>query len=613
MSIRSRIREAMGPSKAQLQEQITHLEHNQAKFGNKAKATGSGVEMGFGEYEYEHNSKLQGAGRFAELDKMEADPHVKGALLEKQLPLITAEWEIVPASEDDRDVEIAEFCTANLLRKSTERFGREYWIQTSWKSQRLPEILNMLRDGFSMFVSSWRREGTKQVYDRLQWIEPKSIDGTEPWELDDQDNIVAINRKYNTPSQDFILDERIEAERLKMYVWDMKGARFEGRSFIRSMYGAWMRKEFILRQATIWAQKIGAPIPIGYYPANYSATDRQRFKQLIQAARGSSPAEAFGMFPLDADGNKAELQYFGAETGEVDRMRGLIDGENKEIGHGGANSSGMLGETESGSRALGDSKGKKEVKFTQAIGQMIGEWETHGVGNLTGVIEELVDRNYAGVLNYPELVVSKVDPFENFSETIEAWKAGIVPKHEDARRQIVEGTLGMNLPDDAYEIEEPPPMIPGALPAPDGDMPDGQPKPDEPEDDKQGAALESATEFRKRIAPLLQPMEDARSAGTFRKPTVLESTIVDLAAVGRAFRFGERDILTVLREGHQGMINDLMGRLRNGEVTIATLDKQRRSIYRGRQQLQKKVAKANIEVADTGTEHANNEIERQAE
>ena len=503
--IRERLRDWMGPSKRELAAEIAHLQEMQQKFPGRGKQVAAGTKMGWGEFQYDPNSVLHGAAKYGIYDKMEADPHVKGVLLDKALPLLTAEWEIKPASDKAKDVEVAEFCAANLLHKPSDRFGRDYWIETPWEAQRLPEILTMLNNGFALFVSSWKRVGTRVVYDRLQWIEPSTIDGSQPWVIDDKDHIVAVNRKLTTPQQQFIFDERIEADRLKLYVWDIKGARYEGQSFLRAMYGAWFRKDYLQHLAIIFAQKVGAPAPVGHYPFGWDGKHVTRFQQFVKAMRGKAPAEAFGVFPKDADGNSADVKYAGAEVGDVDRMRGLIRGENEEIHQGGRDSSAMLGETSTGSRALGDSKGKREVKLTQAIGVMLATWENHGVANLKGTIEDLVGRNYTVSAN-PELVCSKIDPYENFTETLDAWKAGIIPKTPESRRQITEGTLGLNLPDDAYEIEEPPPMIPGQPPP--RSVPGEEPEDEEDDDEKpEDAALSAADTFAKRIAGLLEPSQ----------------------------------------------------------------------------------------------------------
>ena len=532
-----RFKDWRGPSRRDLQAQIANLEDNQRKFGKSGTAVASGVELTYGKFDYDPNTALQGAGKHEIYERMESDPHIKGLLLDKSLPLLTAEWEVKPASDKPKDVEVAEFCAANLLRQPSDKYGHEYWLQTSWKAQRLVEIMSMLTDGFAMFVSSWKRVGSQVVYDRLQWIEPETIDGTQPWEIDDQDNIIAINRKLNTPTDQFLYDERITADRLKLYVWNLKGARFEGKSFIRAMYGAWLRKEFILRQSAIAAQKFGAPAPIGHYPESWTPTDINRYKQVVMGSRGESPAELFGMFPMTADGQKSELTFAGSEVQQVDRLRGLVDGENKEIHQGGRDSSAMLGETGGGgSRALGESKGKGEIKLTQAIAAMVGEWENHGVANLKGVVEELVDRNFS-VSAYPELVCSKIDPYEDFSETLEAWKAGIIPKTPDARRQVCEGTLGLNLPDEAYEVQEPPPL-PMVPPTPGKEIEEADKAENEEEAEQVAAAAKD--DFTQRIAHLLAPSKEGAptKGGRFPdkagSPTARHSTHRQVIPRGRA-------------------------------------------------------------------------------
>ena len=507
------------PSKRELMAEIVHLQETQKKFPGMGadRAVSAGTDITYGRFDYDSNRALHGADKYTIFDKMEADPHVKGLLLDKALPLLTAEWEVKAASDKPKDIEVAEFCAANLLRKPSDQFGREYWLETSWKAQRLPEVLSMLLDGFALFVSSWRRVGTRVVYDRLQWVEPDTIDGTRPWDIDDEDRIVAVNRKLSTPQDNYQYDAKVPAERLKLYVWDLKGARFEGRSFVRAMYGAWLRKEFLLRQSAIWAQKVGAPMPIVHYPPGMSPAQIAKVKQIARAARGNSPAEGYAVFPKDDAGNKVDVEYAGAEHHEVDRMRGLIDGENKEIHQGGRDSSAMLGETGGGgSRALGESKGKGEIKLTQAIGEIVSEWENHGVANLTGTLEELVNRNYT-VAAYPELVCSKIDPFEDFGETLEAWKAGIIPPTPEARRQIVEGTLGLNLSDDSYEIETPPELPAAPPPGQPGEQVDDD---NPPGDDEaaMSARLAAKEDFRQRIAPLLAPSQEGTPRSGRRFP-----------------------------------------------------------------------------------------------
>src|SRR5206468_1013722 len=112
--------------------------------------TASGVPITGGAYHYELTKALQGRQRWEVLDRMEADSHVKGTIRDNTLPLLTAKWDVKPASSSARDTDAAEFVSANLLRAGGDTYGEDYYCQTSFIGQRLPEICDMLRAGYSM-------------------------------------------------------------------------------------------------------------------------------------------------------------------------------------------------------------------------------------------------------------------------------------------------------------------------------------------------------------------------------------------------------------------------------------------------------------------------------
>ena len=612
-SLAQRFRDWRGPSRGALQAQIADLQSNRFKRFNPVP---SGVPITYNQFQYEQTEALTGAGRWDQLDRLALDPHVKGALRGITLPLVNADWEIEPADDTPRSEEIAEFVSANLLRKGGDKYGSEFYLQTAWKATRLREILDMLESGFSMFAKSTRIVNGKRVYDRLQWLEPSSVD-PRGWVLNDQDEIQEVKRTYSTPEHKYKFFEPIPAEQLLLYAWDVKGARFEGRPLTRPMFGAWMRKEFKQKMSAILAQKLGAPVPYGFYPKGFPPDAIPAFKQYIESLRGTAAAEAFFVGPMSDDGKPPEVGFAGAEH-NIDR--GFIDSinsENQEIGHAGGSTSSNLGETESGSRALGDSKGMSEMVLVEAVAAIVSELETHGMGNLPGAIEELVDWNFSGVKDYPRLVSNKINQFaisKAFEQTVEAWNAGIIPKTPEARRQITETNLGLNLNDDAYEVEEPLPILPNPLEPsrsiPEASSPDdqkgvgGNPPPKQ-------MGLESVDEFRARIAPMLQPVEDAPAGGKFRARTRLEVEIVNLAAVQQSFRIGERDILTELRAAHRNMIADLLTRLRAGKVTIRNIEGQRRSAFKGARGARARIKRALQRVGGDGMQHVLDELERQ--
>lgn len=615
MGLLSSLGLARASETASLQARVASLE---TRLLNQRRI-GSGVDMTSGRFEYESNKALRGKERWATWEKMEHDPHVKGALRSQILPLLGAQWKIEPASDKPRDKRVAEFVAANLLREPSDEFGPEYWVQTSWAAQRLPEILDMLQSGFSMFARDDHIVTGLRCFKRLHWLEPDTVDPMG-WKLsDDFDAFETIHRTYKLPSNTYVYRQPLDLDSLSLYVWDLKGARFEGRPYIRSMYGAWHRKEFVQTQQAIWAQRVGAPIPYGFSPPGWDSETNERWKEFVESTRGTAPDIGYGTFPMgtDRDGKavSGEIKYAGAEHGEVDRMRGIVEMENAEIAHAGGTKSGLLGETQTGSRAVADPMSRMEMQQVQAVATVVSEWETHGVANLTGNIHQLVAWNFAGVKDYPRLTVGKISPTEG-REGIEAFiagkAAGLVPSHPELMRQFTE-RYGFNLPDDAYKIQEPPDK---QQPPPVGEPPPADEATDtgEPDTGGEAAPVRAAhlamgrEQIKRRIASLMIPEEGSVPKGYLRRPNGLERQHVNLAAIADSYRTGERDALTALRAARRGMIEDILARLRSGKLTRRNVESQSRSRYRGQAKAVAAVKEQLMETAAEGRTHVKAEL-----
>jgi hypothetical protein len=611
-------------SRQQMQSQISN-----SRSGNQPIS--SGVEVNFGEFFYELNEKLQGPSRFDVWEEMSNDPHIKGGLRLNTLPLKKARWDIVPADKSPEAQDHADFCKANLLRIPTKKYGAEYFIQTPWKAQRIDEVLRFLQDGFALFVGTMKRVDLFKVFSRLQWVEPKTLQGTEPWVLDHDDTILGVKRTYQDPKSLNFVDEEIPARRLFLYGWEIIGARYPGNPLIRSQYGPWMRKDFIQRMGAIWAQKVGAPPPWGSYPQGTEHNTIRRFEEFVQSLRGTAPAEAY-FFGEQGKEQDFQVGYAGADVGDVDRMRSLIDGENREISHGLGSVTQNLGETGTGNRALGGIIGMLEMVMVEAIGETIGEQETGGIGNLRGPIQVLIDENFGPQHSYPTLEVSNVNPLffiQSVDKLAAAVNAGLVPKHPLVKRQVTEA-WGFKLPDDAFEEEEKPPRRP-----PPGDKEGDEDEVDPTEDEKEGDGLDDEEpeeepeegltvlearldRFRKRVAPLLEAAagkeEATRKGGRFpRAPNRAETEIVRLQAVDEAFRVGEEETLGELKRINAMMIKDLMNRLESGKVSRRTLDGLRRSKFKGQRGAIVSLTEVFKRIGVTGTEHVEEELKRAEE
>lgn len=453
----------------------------------------------------ESNAKWRTAMVWDTIEQMEHDPHVVGALRANDLPLRNASWDIQPASDKPRDKEIAEFVAANLLRKASEKFGREYWGSTSWL-ERLASIMRMHADGFAMFSLSAKRVEAKVVFDRIHWLEPHSVD-PRGWVIEG-DNLIRVKRTYNTPDNKFRTLRPLEASEIALYPWDFRGARFDGTPMIRSMYGAWMRKTNVQSYGAQWAQKAGAPAMIGTHPKFWGEDERLAFSRFVQSvAIGEAPDRAYMVGPVEDGGTEPKISFAGAQHDLERSLTTLVSAENSEIAHAGSTKSDMLGETESGSRALGSTQQAREMSLIQATAAWIVTAECHGFGNLNGLIDRLVGWNYAGVKDQPVLTCTKIDPTATLrllGPTVEGVNAGIIPNTPELRRQVTEG-LGYRLADEAYEIEPAPRM----LLAPNGKPPQGDEKdPTDETDDKPESVAASMAAFETRVSRLLQPSKE---------------------------------------------------------------------------------------------------------
>ncbi len=586
---------------------------------NRMRPTSAGTEIIYGQFQYEFLQQLKGDARWDVYDKMEADPHIKQGLDSVLLPLVTGRWEIQAASDKPKDQEIAEFVAANLLRKGSERYGREYWCGTSWTGQRLPEILDMLKCGFALFAKSTREVNGKIVYDRIQWLEPRSVD-PHGWELTEDDKLVRVKRTYSNAADQFRFMEPVEANQLALYTWDFRGARYEGRSRLRSLYGPWMRKDAIVRLAVVWAQKAGAPAPIASYPSDFTRDLQLQVELAAKMLRGQSPAEAYASLPKDKDGNKVEFDFPGAQFGEVDRLRGLVNGENAEMAHGFSTTKSKLGgEQPNGNRSAAENQSEDEDLVLDAVAQTVCALENDGIANLPGIVQELVSWNFPNVKDYPQLVVTRIGPREDFKTLdplVKAIQAGIVPLVPSVCKQVTE-KFGIELADEEYEKhiadkEAKAKSMAGLFDktgAPGGDsaQEDAPPKPTEEDDVAASLAL---SDVRSRLAPMLEADPNAPMLG-HRRPNRLESSCCSLAAVQESFRVGAQDATQVLRVVRDDMIRDLMGRLRTGKISPRSLGSMRQSRFRGDSRAVARLSSVLSRVGETGQQHALEELKRQ--
>ena len=477
-----------------------HVKRLTAKVQEAKKTKQSGVDQQMGRFGIETNANLSANARYAIYALMEHDAHVQGALDEGKHPLQLADWSMLPASDKLKDKNIAEFVNVNMFDAVSERWSKEYHQLTPWKSQRLPEILEMRQAGFAMFFNHMKVVDTKRVFSWMKWLEPTSVDPSG-WSLNDNDELVEVKRTYYS-NQVFKVLDPVTVKELTLFVRHMKGARYMGRSLLRSMYGPWYRKDQYIRQMLIWAQKAGAPAPYGLFPDDWDANTIDEFTTFIKAVRGTADAEAYGVFPLGEKGEEAIVKFAEAENSEVDRMAAPIDLEDQQMAQAASRQSKMLAGSPGGGKGVSETMSAEEKLAHQATAVDICTQLSRGVNNLKGPVQWLCDENFENIGHYPIVTCTRIDPHEGvreIRELIPAVRSNLVPLVPELRKQVTE-RFGFKLPKEAFShgfdddgkpthmqpIEQPGTAPPaGAQPegTPPGKQPDstisGRPKRDE--------------------------------------------------------------------------------------------------------------------------------------
>lgn len=488
------------------------------------------AELGFPEY-------------VREFRRVENDPAVARGLRSNQMPVLAADWSVEPASDDARDVMIAEFVGANLYQQEGDFFGREFWCRTPWHS-RLRDALRFLSMGFAIFQKVYRTQGRFIVFDKLKYLMPESI---ERWRFDETDEFLGIERTYIGADGQQRTLEKIAAEELFIYTWDQEGSNILGKPLIRPAWMDFNIKTRIKKLGVIDKQKTAVGVPFFKNRADDSVEDKRRGDQIAKAMRSGNYERLWARIE--------EGQDFGWKEGGTSTkgLPDIIRQSNEEI-------SGTLGDKflDLGSGGAGGSRG---VSGTQAA---FGGIVQTAIVRILVMFEnalgrEMVDLNWSGVRAYPKAKCSDVDPFEktrtlpDIMQNMGTGKA--ITKTMDTENEIRRRYKLMEIEEEEYdELNKPAPLPPPGLmvdPEDEDETPDGE--------DGETAADEAKgpsgkQENRRRIT--LQAEVDR----------ALASSRIDLAAMRRDLERFESLYYAALAQAEKDMRQAVVEQVRTGRL-----------------------------------------------
>lgn len=274
----------------------------------------SGTQIFGGYFSEEYLGELrgrQGAKKWDEMRRSEAQ--ISMLLNAVTNPIKAANWDIEPYDQTDPDsVSDADLCKMIMF---------EMIDFNTFKH----EALTMLPFGFSMFeivhnvVFNDPKFGTFNGLKSLSFRSQKTI---ENWQLEQKTGrLIGVNQYTYS---DLGGNEFIPGEFLLVFTHMKEGDNYEGISVLRSMLGAYKRKDLYLKLCAIGLEKYAVGIPIGSIPAGKERSlEAEEFKTVLASFTSHELAYMVKPAGWTIDIQKTDF--------DADKVKELIVLENTEM------------------------------------------------------------------------------------------------------------------------------------------------------------------------------------------------------------------------------------------------------------------------------------------
>lgn len=320
-------------------------------------------------------------GGFTEYKRMKNDDAVKAALSFKKILVYGRAYDLDPASDSEKDKDVADFVTWAFKRAKIKRIVKE--------------MLTALDYGFSVGEIIWEYA----LYKGKPAITLKTIKFRDPetieFSLDRHGNIVdviQIDTQFNAN------EISIPYNKVIHFAHNGELGNVYGVSDLRSIYKNWWAKKFLVNFWNVYLERLGSPTLLMKYPKGASAKLQQTLKEILSDL-----------------GNRAEILV--PEGVAVDVLESTRAGQatynEALIYHDGAIAKGilvpaLLGFGDKQTRGA-DSQSRLQLrtlfKVTDEIGQECSELLQEKV------IKQLVDLNF-DVTEYPDLIWQSYGEYE---------------------------------------------------------------------------------------------------------------------------------------------------------------------------------------------------------
>jgi phage gp29-like protein len=353
-------------------------------------ATGTPIFGGFLRDAGEYNPTLEGISAFTTYEKMRrSDAQVAATLMGMKLPIRQAEWVIVEPED------------ATPVEKEAADFVRECLLEEIELDAVIENALLMLDFGCAAHEDVYYIDGNRV---RLKKLAPRLPVTFNRW-LVAGEELKAIEQ-YGYAGETYKTVE-VPMSKVSLFTFQQEGANYAGRSVLRPMYQHWYIKSNLYKIDAIACERNGMGVPWAVMGENAKAEDRKTAIEWLEK--------------LSAHEKAAILMPFGwtwglkGVEGTLRDPKDSIAHHNVAISMAGLAQFMMLGQSDSGNRALGQTMGDFFYQSLEATSKKIAR-----VLRLT-TIKRLVDFNFAGVERYPRLVAQQILPIK-FETIVAALK-----------------------------------------------------------------------------------------------------------------------------------------------------------------------------------------------
>ena len=311
----------------------------------------------------------KGYGLYNEME--DKDPQIASLLQTRRLGVLSKEREIVPASEETRDIEIADFVRATL--DDVPRFDED-----------LSALLDAIPKGFAVAEVLWKIEGGRALIEDIRSRKQDRFVFSSDGEL-----------RLLTPERPF---EGVALPPRKFLV-HRHGRRYEnpyGEAVLKSVFWYWWFKKNVIKFWVIFAEKFGMPTAVGKYP---DGTKSDKQDELLAACEAIQTENAV-VIP-----ERMVIELLEAtRQGSVETYQAFCEYIDSQIAKAILGQTLTSGEGRHGTQALGTIHAEVRQDILEADSRAL---QTTINGQL---IRWLVDFNFSGVGEYPHLAIHAEEP-----------------------------------------------------------------------------------------------------------------------------------------------------------------------------------------------------------